>query len=239
VAYAVELAVRVLDNVESHDEQVHHVVIRKGVMKAQYARVVQTTYTFASKSEHDQVLYLDHPRPGGDWTLFDTPKPHEVTENYWRFKFALPAGRTTQFVVRQKQTQSQTFALTDVQSNQLTLWLEQKYLDAGAERVLWKVVDLRQQAAGFEEQIRRLEKERDALFKEQERIRENLNALGDKATERTLRERLVAKLNTQEDRLEQIAQELHRLADERDRARERINELLAGLEYENKPAGPP
>jgi hypothetical protein len=39
-------------------------------------------------------------------------------------------------------------------------------------------------------------------------------------------------LNAQEDRLEQIAQELQRLTEERDRARGRIADALSGLEFE-------
>jgi hypothetical protein len=232
VAYAVELAVRVLDNIESYDEHVHRVVVRKGVLKAQHARVQQTTYTFASKSERDQLLYLDHPRGGKEWKLFDTPQPHEVTENYWRFKLTLPAGQTIKYVIKQKQTLSQTNSLSDAQSNQLAYWLDQKYLDAATEKVLRQVVDLRQKVAGIDEHTQRLERERAALHAEQQRIRDNLQALGDKATERTLRDRLVNKLNTQEDRLEQLAQELPRLAEQRDQTRGQINDLLAGLEYE-------
>ena len=89
--YAVELGVSVLDNVDSHDDRVHRVVIRKGTLKTHYTQVQQTTYTFNNKSDAEQTVYLDHPRGGKEWKLFDTPEPHEITENYWRFRFALPA----------------------------------------------------------------------------------------------------------------------------------------------------
>src|SRR5262249_49437624 len=84
VPYALELAVSVLDNVDSHDDRVHRVVIRKGALKAQYTQVQQTTYSFKNKSDAEQTAYLDHPRGGKEWKLLDTPEPHEVTENYWR-----------------------------------------------------------------------------------------------------------------------------------------------------------
>jgi hypothetical protein len=38
-----------------------------------------------------QTVYLDHPRQMAEWELYDTPAPVETTENYWRFRFALPA----------------------------------------------------------------------------------------------------------------------------------------------------
>jgi hypothetical protein len=232
VPYAVELGVSVLDNVGSHDERVHRVVIRRGVLNAFYVHEQQTTYHFHNKSEVEQTVYLDHPRPGREWKLHDTPEPKEVTENYWRFQFGLPAKKVTPFVVRQRHTLHQSFSLSDVGDQQLAVWLEQRYLDAESAQVLRRVVELRQQAAGLEEQIGRLEKERGGIHAEQKRIRENLQSLGDRTSEKELRERFVRTLNTQEDRLEQIEREVREQMAERDRCREQINQLLAGLEYE-------
>ena len=62
VGYAVELAVRVLDNIDSHSDRVSRVTIRNGVLKTHYAQVQKTTYTFNSKSDKEQTCYLDHPR---------------------------------------------------------------------------------------------------------------------------------------------------------------------------------
>jgi hypothetical protein len=234
VAYAVELAVTALDNVDSHDDRVYRVVIRKGVLKTQYTQVRQTAYSFNNKSDAEQTVYLDHPRGGKEWKLLDTPEPHEVTENYWRFRFALPAKKVSKFVVREQHVLSQQFGLSDVSDQQLAYWVEQRYLDAATEKLLRKVVDLRQQAAGIEAQIARLEKERDGIHAEQKRIRDNLGSLGDRPSEKDLRERFVRTLNAQEDRLEAIERELRQHHDERDHCREEINALLAGLEYEAK-----
>ena len=109
---------------------------------------------------------------------------------------------------------------------------DQKYLDAATEKVLRQAVELRQQVAGIDEQIQRLEKERDALHKEQQRIRENLLALGDRPSEKELRERFVRTLNTQEDRLEQLVKEINANVESAARCREQLHALLDGLEYE-------
>jgi hypothetical protein len=91
---------------------------------------------------------------------------------------------------------------------------------------------MRQQAAGFEAQVQRLQKERDGIHAEQKRIRENLQSLGDRSSEKELRERFVRTLNGQEDRLEQIDREIREQTAARDRCREQINELLGSLDYE-------
>jgi uncharacterized membrane protein YgcG len=62
VGYAVELAVRVFDNIDSYSDRIGRVTIRNGTLKTHYAQVEMTTYTFNSKSDKEQVVYLDHPR---------------------------------------------------------------------------------------------------------------------------------------------------------------------------------
>jgi hypothetical protein len=232
VPYAVELSVSVLDNIDSHDDRVNRVVIRRGQMKTHYVHVEQTTYTFNNKSENEQTVYLDHPRQGKEWKLTETAEPKEITENNWRFQFVLGTKKVTKFVVRQQRTLHQSYSLSEVSNQQLALWLEQRYLDNKTEKVLKQIVELRQEAAGIEGQIQRLEKERDALFADQKRIRENLQSLGDRATEKDLRERFVRTLNSQEDRLEKIVEEIKAQQQKRDRCREKINELLGKLEYD-------
>jgi hypothetical protein len=232
VPYAVELGVHVLDNIDSHEERVHRVVIRRGQMRTSYIQVQKTTYTLNNKSDTEATVYLDHPRPDKEWKLFDTPEPHEVTENYWRFRFGLPLKRVSSFVVYQKQTLHSSFSLSDVNDQQLAFWLEQRYLDRKTQGVLQQVAGLRQQAASIEGQLQMLKQERERIHAEQKRIRENLQALGDRSSEKELRERFVRTLNTQEDRLEQIEKAVGEQTAARDRCREQINAMLAELEYE-------
>jgi hypothetical protein len=234
VPFAVELAVTVLDNLDSHDDRVFRIIIRKGTLKAHHTQVQQTTYALNNKSDTEQTVYLDHARGAKEWKLFDSVEPHEITENYWRFRFALTAKEVTKFVVKQQRVVSQSFGLSDASDQQLAYWIEERYLDAATEELLRQVVQLRQRTAGIEAQIARLEKERDTIHAEQKRIRENLQSLGDRPSEKELRERFVRTLNTQEDRLEQIERDRRQASEERDRLREEINATLAGLEYETK-----
>jgi hypothetical protein len=232
VGYAVELAVRVLDNIDSHSDRVSRVTVREGFLRTHYAHVTKTTYTFNSKSDREQVVYLDHPRNSADWTLIDTVKPHETTENYWRFRFPLPPNTATKFVVQEQQTAQQTFRLADISDKQLGVWVAARYLDKPTEKALKGVLAQRVQVIRIEEKLAQLNDERNKIHAEQKRIRENLGALGDRTSEKTLRERFVATLDKQEDRLAEIAKEEEKHRADRDAAREKLNDLLAKLEYE-------
>jgi len=232
VPYAVELGVSATDSIDSHNDRISKIVIRRGQLKTFYAQAQKTTYHLHNKSDSEQVLYLDHLRGGNEWKLFEMAEPHEITENYWRFKFSLPAKQVTRFVIQQRLTLHQAYALTDITDTQLALWLEQRYLDKKTEQALRQVAERRAAAAQHEGRLQHLQQEREKIHAEQKRIRENLQSLGDRSSEKELRERFVRTLNTQEDRLEQIEQEVREQAAGRDQCREQINALLAGLEYE-------
>ncbi|HYH64001.1 MAG TPA: DUF4139 domain-containing protein [Urbifossiella sp.] len=237
VGYAVELGVRVLDNTDSHDGTVTRVTIKKGVMKTHAARVVKTTYTFASKADREQVLYLDHPRDGGKWKLGGAAKPHETTENHWRFKLALPANATTKFAVQQEQAIWQAVGLADFTADQLGGWVSAAWLDAATEAALRDVLAARAEAAGFEARLAALAQERASIAADQKRLRDNLGSLGDRATEKELRERFVRSLGLQEDRLEEMKAEEAKLTAARDAARARLAARLAALDYDGAVRG--
>jgi hypothetical protein len=211
---------------------VNKVVIREGRLLRHSSQVRQTTYQFDNKSETEQVAYLDHPREHSLWLLTEPAQPVETTENYWRFKFALPAKKGTRFVVKQRMPLQQIQALNSMDTNELSLWLDQKQLDARTEAVLRQVVEAQRGAAQLDQTLRRLQEERTRIHAEQVRIRENFQALGDRSSEKELRERFVRTLGSQEDRLEQIDRETAERTAERDGARQRVGQLLASLEYE-------
>ena len=233
VGYAVELAVRVLDNMDSHSDCVCRVTIRNGTLKTHYAQVQKTTYTVNSKSDKEQTVYLDHPRDDSKWKLVETAKPHETTENYWRFKFQLPPNTASKFIVQQQQTLAQSFSLTDITDKQLSAWISAKYLDRATEQALREALAERQQVSAIEERLAHRNDERNMIHTEQKRIRDNLGSLGDRASEKELRERFVRTLGQQEDRLEAIGVEATQLQADRDAARTKLNALLASLEFES------
>jgi hypothetical protein len=231
VPFAVELGVKVLDNVASENEHVSRVVIAKGTMQTHHGQIQKTTYVFDNKGDAPALVYLEHPRAGDDWKLVEPAKAHEVTESYWRFRFDLAAKGTTRFVVRTQRLLSQRFALADTPDRQLELWIDQKYLDADTEKVIRQSLALRHQAADAQERIRQLEAERKAIHAEQDRIRQNLKSLGDRSSEKELRERFVRTLGTQEDRLEAIEREIADQTREANRIRQQVADLLYRLSY--------
>lgn len=236
IGYAVELAVRVTDKIDTRGTPVTRVVIANGTLTTHYGQVQKTTYTFASKSDADQTVYLDHPRPA-EWDLADTPPPHEVTDNYWRFKFPLPPNTQTKFVAKCQRTFSQTVGLIDTTAPQLKTWVTGKFFDEPTQKAIQAALATRVTVAQFEESITRLEQERAKLHAEQGRIRENLTTLGDRASEKDLRERYVRTLSNQEDRLEAVEKERATAVTARDTARHELHAAVNAVRLDRAVGG--
>jgi septal ring factor EnvC (AmiA/AmiB activator) len=105
-------------------------------------------------------------------------------------------------------------------------------VDAPPRAALRDVLAARAEAAGFEAKLAAVAQERAAIGADQKRLRENLGSLGDRATEKELRERFVRALGKQEDRLEELKTEEARLTADRDAARARLAARLAALDYD-------
>jgi hypothetical protein len=234
IPYSVELGVSVLDNVDSHAEEVSRVVIRDRMLTTFREQRQQTTYSFNNKAGTEQTVYLDHTR-GGDWSLFETPEPLEVTENYWRFRFDLTARKVTRFVVRQRATLEHMQHFSTLNTEQLAFWIDWKRLDDKTRKALKQIVEAQHALADRDRQVNELRGDNTTIDAEQKRIRENLQALGDRAGEKQLRERYVQALNDQEDRLQQIAKEIKSRTEEREKARVQLDALIGGLAYESTP----
>lgn len=236
IGYAVELAVRVTDKIDSHSTTVSRVVIHEGTLTTFAGQVQEAVFTFASKSDAAQVVYLDHPRPA-EWELTDTPTPHEVTDNFWRFKFPLPPNAQTRFVVKSRRPSSQSFRLLDTHDSVFASWVASGYVDPAVEKAIRAAFAIRTRVAEADERLRRLDEERTKLHEEQSRIQANLSALGERSSEKELRERYVRTLGKQEDRLEGIEKERATTVSARDQARQELHTALNTISMERTVSG--
>jgi hypothetical protein len=237
VPYAVELACRVSMEHVAESTPVFRAMLARGVLTTVYYNLRRARYTVSNKAPRGQVLYVEHPRNGG-WELTDTLDPAETTDNFWRFKLELEPSKSLDFTVTERTQGYHTYHLTGVSDDQVRAFLASGFIDEPTAAVLREVIALRVRASDLEQQEKRLEQERSQLFKDQERIRANIESLKDSPTQRGLAERFVTKLNEQEDRLEVIAQELERLARERLKNNEEVTSKLQGLAFSTNLGNP-
>ncbi|AGC42011.1 hypothetical protein MYSTI_00661 [Myxococcus stipitatus DSM 14675] len=228
VPFAVELGCVVSVEDKTDDGPVFRAVVSRGLLVTEFFHVRRTKYLVRNKSPRAQVLYVEHPRTG--WELDkDMPAPAETTDGFWRFKRELAAGAQEELVVAERTRGQRQYAISNLGSDEVAFFLSQRYVDKAMAEALREVMALREKVAALTREEQQLNTERAQLFKDQERIRSNIESLKSGASQRELVERFVTKLNEQEDRLEVITRELERMAKERQSATEELNRRVQSL----------
>jgi chromosome segregation ATPase len=99
----------------------------------------------------------------------------------------------------------------NLSSKQLRDFLKQRYLDDTTYKALEGVLELYSQIEGHRRRLEEIERERSAMYKQQQQIQGSLAPLGREGDEGALRTRYVATLGGLEDRLAALGAEEQRL----------------------------
>lgn len=233
IPYSVELAVIVDDRADSRTDRVHRTRVTRGVLWMYSMEQRRTVFSIANKSGRERVLYVEH-RKLADWELVDKPPPHESTPNFLRFKVALPATGTTEFVVSERREIANTFGLVHVNSEVVADYRSARYIDDRVRGALQNVIALKERVVQIDSERSEAHRELAAINADQQRIRENLKSIGDGLDEKRLRATLVEKLLAQEARLEQLATSQTSLELSRQTAQAEVDAAIAGIEFEGE-----
>jgi len=229
VPYAVELSTRVSREDANSQSGVFRAQVLHGMLTTHFFHVRHASYRIRNKGKQRQTLYVEHPRTG--WELFDTTTPAETTDNFWRFRLELAPGQEQLLKVSERSAGVQHFSLDSTNPDQLAFFLGSRFIDQRLHDALKQILALKTQLAQVQGEEQRLTQERNAIHKDQERLRANLGALKAGADQRDLSERIVTKLGSQEDRLEQLVLQLSDLADKRAHLQQEIQGRLAELAF--------
>ncbi|HAI70509.1 MAG TPA: hypothetical protein DCM38_13860 [Gammaproteobacteria bacterium] len=231
VSFSVELGCVVSLDHRSHHEAVHQVTIRQGHLALDHYEMAYKTYVINNKTERDLDFVLEH-RFNQGWELVETPAPVENTEHFYRFRFEVPAKTVEEFTVRERIVRSSRHVLKDTARSKLSMWLDRKYIDNKTWRTLEGVVQLTEKISQIQRDIKDKEDTIKAVFKNQERVRENLQALGNTTDEQGLRELYIAKLASEEETLAQSQADIETLKAEKDKTESHLNTQLKPIEFE-------
>ncbi len=231
VSFSVELGCVVSLDHRSHHEAVHQVTIRQGHLALDHYEMAYKTYVINNKTERDLDFVLEH-RFNQGWELVETPAPVENTEHFYRFRFEVPAKTVEEFTVRERIVRSSRHVLKDTARSKLSMWLDRKYIDNKTWRTLEGVVQLTEKISQIQRDIKDKEDTIKAVFKNQERVRENLQALGNTTDEQGLRELYIAKLASEEETLAQSQADIETLKAEKDKTESHLNTQLKAIEFE-------
>ncbi|NJO16304.1 MAG: DUF4139 domain-containing protein [Thioploca sp.] len=233
IPFSVELGCWVSIDPQSDKQDVHQVRIMHGSLYLYHYELEYKTYLINNNTEHALNFYLEH-RFNQQWELIDTPEPIERTEHFYRFRFDVPSNKTKSFTVTECIEHETTYALANTSRKNLQVWLEKKYIDKKTLRALEGIVQLTEQITQIQHQIRAQETAIQAIFKNQERLRHNLQTLGNTEEERSLRERYITQLNHEEDQLAQYQADIETLTTQKNAAANNLHLQIKGIDYKAK-----
>lgn len=234
VPYSVELGCVVSIDPQSETQNVHFARIVNGYLYLTRYRLDRRTYVILNKGSRPIDLFLEH-RFNHGWTLQGDAtdgKPIERTENFYRFRLDVPAGKTTRFKVTERGELSDHYAILGLARDQIGVWLQSRWIDAATQQLLLGLADLADQAANLGRRAAQREADVAEIFKNQERLRQNLQALGATQDERGLRERYVGELSREEDRLRELREAIRKDKEDKEAVERELRERVAKLEFQ-------
>ncbi|MFQ5817278.1 MAG: carboxypeptidase regulatory-like domain-containing protein [Terriglobia bacterium] len=233
LSYALDLGVEVSANRETERQRVERVEINRGVLRMHTKVVEKKTYVIRNNDDKARTVVVEHPVRSG-WEMVETPAPAESTASYHRFRLQAKAKTTTEFAVREENPRQTTYALTNITPNQIALWVRERTIDRKIEQALAAIVAKKNQIADLNRQMQEADQERTRLFRDQERMRQNLRALGRSPEEARLRQRYVRQMNAQENRLQALRTRRAQLERQRDAAQKELNAMIQNLTFDRK-----
>lgn len=237
ITFALDLGTLVTLDSDNDRQPAFLVRAINGVIQAHYYKTEQKTYTVTNQTDRSRTVYVEHPRRD-KWKLSeDAPKPEETTENFYRFRVEVGPHETEELQVVEKQALMDSYALSNLRSVDLELFVEKRYIDEETRVALAGIINIKGQIAELDQKIADMNREVSEISSDQSRLRENIKALKETSEAKQLITRYIAKANDQETRLEQIASERKSITNERAQFQSELDKAIRALAFDHKLEG--
>ena len=152
------------------------------------------TYTFRNEDTTPRSVIIEHPVRVG-YQLRGDVQPVESTPAWHRFRLRVDAKQTASLVVDEARLEQATYDLSDIDDDQVALFVKQQSINKTLEDALRRVLAQKAVIAGLESDKKAHEDETEQIFDDQQRLRENMKALRGSSEEKALLQRYTQQLN--------------------------------------------
>src|ERR1700691_1486113 len=232
-SYATDLALNVSSKQGSDQQRVTRVRIHRGVMTHESELRETKTYTFRNADSSPRAVVVEHSVRAG-YQLRSTAQPIETTAAWMRFRLEVGAKQTAALVVEEARPVSASYTISDINSNLIATFVQQRSIDKSVEEALRKVLAQKDAINALEEQAQARDAETSKIYDDRQRLRENMKALKGSLEEKALVQRYVQQLDTQETRLEDLRKEIAQLEAKKDSAQAELDRTIEGLSFDVK-----
>jgi hypothetical protein len=153
------------------------VTIANGVMTINRRQIHERNYTVKNTASEVKRLIIEHPITGNS-TLTEPRNYLEKTDSLYRFAQNLPANGEINLKVTEESPVSERIVLNQLRPEILLGYSTNQEMPANVRAALSRAVELRQKNDSAKQAQTELETRRARLIAEQDRVRQNLNAVG-------------------------------------------------------------
>jgi uncharacterized protein YukE len=199
VPYAVELGAKVSES-NGSSREIYRLSIKGEYLHFEEWDVRWREYRVSNQTANPLTVLVEHPR-SSNYDLFDTTPPKEHTDDYLRFEVETPAWGEAVLKVQERRLVRRHEEVQKQSHQNLQRYLKQGLLDRNAYDQVVKLLMLYDTIADYEKQLKQLEGEREKIYKAQQQVQGNMQALSKEGKEGALRAKYVEQLEVTETQL--------------------------------------
>ncbi len=228
VSYALD-SKTVIDRDQKNQSSEGRISVSQGIMRTAMTTRFETVYTIKAPEKEDRTVVIEHLRMGDYQLVSPDPKDVEVTDTHYRLRVPVKAGEKKTFNVVLEHQGWQTYAITGFSTAQLVAYATDRgKLDGDARKAFARMAEVRRKMDDIDQQSRELERQRNVIFQDQQRVRENLKSLSGTSD---VQQRYLRKLNEQEDQISKIDTARDEMANQRRQQEEALAKLIADMSF--------
>jgi hypothetical protein len=217
ISFALDLGTLVRVEQKEDREPAKLVKVVGGVFQVHYFKTDKKLYTLLNQTDKLKTVYIEHP-VRKDWILSDSSaKPDYTTARFYRFRVELQPFENKVITVAENLGMMDKYDMATLSPKDLDIFVASRFIDEPTRSRLGKLIDLRMRINQINAQLEATEKESEEITKDQERFRENIEALAKTPEAKQLIARYIAKANEQESRLEQIKKDRDAMTAEKEK----------------------
>ncbi|MDR2143345.1 MAG: hypothetical protein LBP29_03140 [Treponema sp.] len=176
ISYGEDLSVTASAKISS-TRFVSTVTVSGGVMIVNRRLVYERAYTIKNAGAETKRLVVEHPVTSGA-SLSEPASYLEKTDSLYRFVRDLPGGGEIVFTVREESPVSERIVLSQLREDGFVSYATNQEIPANVRAALAVAVELQQKAAAARQVLSEIQSRKTRLDVEQDRIRQNLVAVG-------------------------------------------------------------
>ena len=228
VSYAMDLEVEVAPKHESTAKKLVTVKLVNGLLHATHKLSRSWSYTIKNSGDTPKTVLVEHPLDSG-WKLVEPKQAAETTRDRQRFAVEALPGVPTQLKINEVRMTKMSMNLRHFNTGQYQFYLA---ADEVSEEIKVALQEIQKRGATIADLKRQRQLKQKALTvidQEQSRIRQNMQQL---PRDSELHKRYIKKFTEQEDQVERLRAEMHKLQATMAEKENELREYLDGLEVE-------